>query len=122
MTRSTSRRKPGKIARAIHGAKLVEETHGKQIGRVISYCIAGHHAGLHDWSGAEGAGRSSLEYQLSHVDGLDEIAKFIQDAIKTVQPTKVPEFREGAGYHCGLECCIHVWLMQIFSIRKLIWI
>lgn len=100
--------KPGKIAHAIHGAKLVEETHGKQIGRVISYCIAGHHAGLHDWSGAEGAGRSSLEYQLSHVDGLDEIAKFIQDAIKTVQPTKVPwSFREGLD--------ISLWIRMLYS-------
>ena len=38
--------KPGKMPHAIHGAKLVEEFHGKGIGRILSYCIAGHHAGL----------------------------------------------------------------------------
>ena len=57
--------KPGKIPHAIYGAKLVEEIHGKEIGRVISYCIAGHHAGLQDWASSEGTGRASLEYQLA---------------------------------------------------------
>ncbi len=53
--------KAGKMPHAIHGAKLVEEVFGKGIGRILAYCIAGHHAGLPDWSSAEGAGQSALE-------------------------------------------------------------
>jgi len=41
--------KTGKIPRAIHGAKLVEDLYGKGLGRFLVYCIAGHHAGLPDW-------------------------------------------------------------------------
>jgi CRISPR-associated endonuclease/helicase Cas3 len=40
--------KPGKMPHAIHGAKLVEELHGKRIGWILAYRIVGHHAGLPD--------------------------------------------------------------------------
>ena len=52
--------KRGKLPHAIHGAELVEKIFGKGIGRILAYCMAGHHSGLPDWSSAEGAGRSTL--------------------------------------------------------------
>lgn len=58
-----------KVPHAIHGAKLVEELFGKIRGRVLAYCIAGHHTGLPDWSTAEGAGKSSLEFQEKKLEG-----------------------------------------------------
>lgn len=47
--------KLGKMPHAIHGAKLVEDLFGKGLGRLLDYCIAGHHAGLPDWSTSGGA-------------------------------------------------------------------
>ena len=47
--------KGGKQEHSAPGAKLVEEVLGKGIGRILSYCIAGHHAGLADWLGSQGA-------------------------------------------------------------------
>lgn len=74
--------KIGKISHAIHGAKMVEELFGKGIGRILAYCIAGHHAGLPDWSSAEGAGRSSLQFQQTQVKDLNDIARFISDNVQ----------------------------------------
>ena len=82
--------KPGKMPHAIHGAKLAEELYGKGIGRILSYCIAGHHAGLPDWSGAEGAGQSSLEFQLAQVKDLDEVKQSIIEGIQSSKPSLPP--------------------------------
>lgn len=100
--------KPGRMPHAIYGARLVEETHGKQIGRVISYCVAGHHSGLQDWSGAEGAGRSSLEYQLSHVDGVEDIHSFIWEAVRAARPQSPPWT-----FSSGLD--ISLWIRMLYS-------
>jgi CRISPR-associated endonuclease/helicase Cas3 len=71
--------KPGKIPHAIHGAKLAEELFGKGLGRVLAYCIAGHHTGLPDWSSAE-AGQSSLQFQETQVKDLNDVAAWISTA------------------------------------------
>jgi CRISPR-associated endonuclease/helicase Cas3 len=101
--------KPGKIPHAIYGAKLVEEIHGKEIGRVISYCIAGHHAGLQDWASSEGTGRASLEYQLARVEGLDEIEHFIRNAVKSTKPATTPWAFSGQGLDISL------WIRMLYS-------
>ncbi|HOQ74728.1 MAG TPA: CRISPR-associated endonuclease Cas3'' [Limnochordia bacterium] len=100
--------KPGKMAYAIFGAKLVEEIHGKQIGRVISCCVAGHHGGLQDWSGGEGAGKSSLEYQLSQVDAVNDIHTPIRDVLGTVRPQALPW-----AFSSGLD--ISLWIRMLYS-------
>ena len=38
----------------------------KPVGKFMAYVIAGHHAGLADWSSADGAGDSALENRLAH--------------------------------------------------------
>lgn len=100
--------KPGKIPHAIHGAKLLEELYGKGIGRILSYCIAGHHAGLPDWSAAEGAGQSSLEYQLSQVKDLDKIERFILDEMRSLEVPKPPR-----GFASGLD--LPLWIRMLYS-------
>lgn len=100
--------KPGKMAYAIFGAKLVEEIHGKQIGRVISCCVAGHHGGLQDWSSGEGAGKSSLEYQLSQVDAVNDIHTPIRDVLGTVRPQALPW-----AFSSGLD--ISLWIRMLYS-------
>ncbi|MDD5673736.1 MAG: CRISPR-associated helicase Cas3' [Chitinivibrionales bacterium] len=47
-------------------AKLAEELFGKGIGRLLVYCIAGHHAGLPDWYPDEAGGQSALSYRLNN--------------------------------------------------------
>jgi CRISPR-associated endonuclease/helicase Cas3 len=54
--------KKGKMDHSGPGARLVEESLGCGMGRILSYCIAGHHAGLPDWTGAQ----SSLAFRLEH--------------------------------------------------------
>lgn len=88
--------KIGKISHAIHGAKMVEELFGKDIGKILAYCIAGHHAGLPDWSSAEGAGRSSLQFQQTQVKDLNDIARFISDNVQSSKPGASPwKFAKG---------------------------
>jgi CRISPR-associated endonuclease/helicase Cas3 len=67
--------KPGKMPHAIHGAVMVEELFGKGLGRILAYCIAGHHAGLPDWSNAEGAGQAALWFQESQVKDLNDVGR-----------------------------------------------
>ena len=50
--------KPGKMPHAIHGAKLVEEFHGKGIGRVYHIVLPAIMQDF-DWSSAEGTGQAS---------------------------------------------------------------
>jgi len=40
-----------RLEHSASAAKLAEEVYGKGIGRILSYCIAGHHAGLPDLEG-----------------------------------------------------------------------
>ena len=51
----------GHIQHAIHGAKWLYD-HSQQAGKLLSYCVAGHHGGLSNWFDQEG---SSLKSKLS---------------------------------------------------------
>jgi CRISPR-associated endonuclease/helicase Cas3 len=100
--------KPGKMSHAIHGAKLAEKLFGKGVGRLLAYCIAGHHAGLPDWSSAEGAGQSALEFQESQVKDLIDIGSFIADNLKASKPELPPWMFEN-----GLD--LSLWIRMIYS-------
>lgn len=100
--------KRGKIPHAIHGAKLVEDLLGKGIGRFLAYCIAGHHAGLPNWSGSEGPGRASLQFQQSQVKDLDTVDPRIVDNIQSAKPTN-PPWRFGKGLDVSL------WIRMLYS-------
>lgn len=100
--------KRGKIPHAIHGAQLVEDLFGKGIGRFLAYCIAGHHAGLPNWSGAEGAGRASLQFQQSQVKDLETIDPGIIDNIRSAKPTIPPWI-----FDKGLD--VSLWIRMLYS-------
>lgn len=100
--------KSGRMPHAIHGAKLVEELLGKGIGRALAYCIAGHHSGLPDWSGAEGAGQASLQFQQTQVKDLSDIAPFIRDELQSSKPVSLPwKFAEGLD--------LSLWVRMVYS-------
>ncbi len=48
----------GHIQHAIHGAKWLYD-HSQQAGKLLSYCVAGHHGGLSNWFDQEGNGLKS---------------------------------------------------------------
>lgn len=100
--------KPGKVAHAIHGAVLVEQIFGKAFGRLLAYCLAGHHAGLPDWSCAEGVGQSSLQYQETQVKDLDEIEHSIIDSILAVE-LEPPSWKFSEGLDVSL------WIRMLYS-------
>jgi len=100
--------KRGKVPHAIHGAELVENLFGKQIGRILAYCIAGHHAGLPDWSSAEGAGQASLQFQKTQVKDLADIKPCIIKNIKVTKPSLPPrQFAQGLD--------LSLWIRMLYS-------
>lgn len=100
--------KSGKIPHAIHGAELVERLFGKGIGRLLAYCIAGHHAGLPDWSGEEESGRASLQFQKSQVKDMDQIDSGVIASLQRAKPSG-PPWR----FANGLD--ISLWIRMLFS-------
>ena len=100
--------KRGKIPHAIHGAKLVEETLGKGIGRILAYCIAGHHAGLPDGSSAEGAGQASLLFQLDRMKDCKEFLASFTTLIKAAAPKTPPRIFED-------NTDLSLWIRMLYS-------
>lgn len=99
--------KAGKIPHAIYGAILAEKLYGKGPGRLLAYCIAGHHAGLTDWS-SDIAGKASLRFQESRCQNVDDIDGSIVELIKTVRPVKPPW-----AFSSGLD--ISLWIRMLYS-------
>ncbi|CAM3972566.1 CRISPR-associated helicase Cas3' [Cohnella lubricantis] len=100
--------KKGKIPHAIHGAELVEQIFGKGIGRILAYCIAGHHAGLPDWSSSEGAGLASLQFQKTQVNDLDQLDSSIVDNLRSSKSPHPPW-----KFAAGLD--ISLWIRMLYS-------
>lgn len=96
-----------KTRHAIYGASLVEQIYGKEIGRILSYCIAGHHAGLPDWSSAE-SGASSLKNQQNQVQDISDIDSEIINLLKNSKPQRPPrKFEQGID--------LSFWIRMLFS-------
>ncbi|WP_321991572.1 CRISPR-associated helicase Cas3' [Marispirochaeta aestuarii] len=94
---------PGKLPHAAPGAKLVEEIFPGPVGRILSYCIVGHHAGLPDWIGSPGALTSQLQNATS--DGISEI---FHSFVKDHNPGKPPW-----QFDHGLD--LSLWIRMLFS-------
>ena len=101
--------KKGKEPHAIYGAVLLEKLFGKQIGRLLAYGGAGHHAGLPDWSGAEGAGAASLEYQKNQSRCLGDIAPFVGEELSRVK-IAAPPWKFARGLDLSL------WVRMLYSV------
>lgn len=100
--------KQSKLDHSTPGAKLVEETFGKGIGRIMGYCIAGHHAGIPDWYPDEAGNKSSLSYRLAHTN-TTEIKENIKKKIATVKPHNIP-------WKFNLKSLdLSLWIRMLFS-------
>ena len=96
--------KPGKQDHSSPSAKLIEEILGTGIGRILSYCIAGHHAGLPDWIGSQG----SLSFRLQNAKTSDIPQKY-RDALHSV-PLESPPWKFD---NTGLD--MSLWIRMLFS-------
>ena len=94
----------GKLDHSAPGARLAEATLGKGIGRILSYCIAGHHAGLPDWIGSQ----SSLSYRLQHAV-IDSILGEYRDLLASASPLRHPHHVAPKGLGLSL------WIRMLFS-------
>jgi len=96
------KRAPHSTAGAIHAAQLFPPG----LGHILSYLIAGHHAGLPDWDG----GKGSLKYRL--IDGMDEYQQALAENIPVdILQGECPALPEVAR---SVET-ISLWMRMLFS-------
>lgn len=100
--------KPGKIEHSCHGAKLLEELFGKGIGRILGYCVAGHHAGLPDWYPDEAGGQSALSFRLQNTK-TDELSSELKNCVVRAKPAAPPWKFDNEGLDLSL------WIRMLFS-------
>lgn len=96
--------KPGKKDHSTPSAKAVEETLGKSIGRLLAYCIAGHHSGLPDGTGAQ----SSLAFRLQNA-AIADIPQQYLEIISNFRPSAPPWKFDNKGLDLSL------WIRMLFS-------
>ena len=94
----------GRQEHSSSGAKLAEDLFAKPCGRFLAYCIAGHHAGLADWSGKQ----SSLRFRLQNASAKD-IADQVKAALKPLCPKAPPWLFSRDGLDVSL------WIRMLFS-------
>jgi len=96
--------KRGRVDHSTAGALLAVEKF-KMAGRIFSYIIAGHHAGLTDWQSAE-AGNRSLVHRLQNYDLLKQALSNIKHEIKE-HPLPGQKFRTSRGHA--------LWIRMLYS-------
>ena len=103
---------PGKVNHASAGALLAMEKLANTA-LPLAYVIAGHHAGLPDWSPADGAGNAALENRLREDKLKGLLQKAIQEAPDALSHRLAPPLsviKTGTNFN-GL----HLWIRMLFS-------
>ena len=96
----------GRVEHSGPSAKLAEEIFGKTIGRPLSFCIAGHHAGLPDWIGS--GSQAVLAYRLQNSKTKD-ICEELKKLLLGMCPKNLPwKFNID-----GLDMAL--WIRMLFS-------
>ncbi len=103
---------PGRVNHSTAGALHAIDKLG-DIGRLLAYVIAGHHAGLADWSSSE-TGATALEARLS--DGVTK--GLLNDALSG--PSTVPDIildgtRPASAPGWTKPDALHLWIRLLFS-------
>ena len=96
---------PGKVEHSGPGAKLAEEVFG-MMGRPLSYCIAGHHAGLPDWMGS--GSQSVLGFRLQK-SSTSEICEKYRNLVKNICLKTLPWKFDNNSLDLSL------WIRMLFS-------
>ena len=97
----------GKVNHSSAGAALAEDRLERP-GRVLSYLVAGHHAGLPDWHPAD-TGNAALQVRLTEGrENLNRIRSFIDDILSQLRPLQCPPaYVKSANFH--------FWVRMLFS-------
>ncbi|MEL6106765.1 MAG: CRISPR-associated helicase Cas3' [Planctomycetota bacterium] len=75
-----------RIDHSTAGAQYASKSLGK-LGRLVAYCIAGHHSGLADWISAEGDSKSSLKRRLQkRIESYEAAPDSVTDTPMLVMP------------------------------------
>ena len=98
-----------RVDHATAGAKVAMERYGGQIGRLLAFCIAGHHAGLAN--GVNGGRISSLRDRLESV--LPKLNPAWQQEISLPQSLAAPGIKPRDGDSAGL--CAAFFTRMVFS-------
>ncbi len=102
---------PGRVNHSSAGALLAREQFG-ELGLPLAYLIAGHHAGLPDWSPAEDGGKA-LENRLLEGRKENLLAQAIEAAPKELLEASRPSLQRAilGDQFAGL----HLWIRMLFS-------
>lgn len=101
-----SEEKGGTVEHSIYGAKYATQEF-PVLGKILAYCIAGHHPGLPDWSSAD-SGKASLKYRLSKYIDLNSIDR---DLILNL---KIPDLI-GPPWKFEKQLDLSLWIRMLFS-------
>jgi CRISPR-associated endonuclease/helicase Cas3 len=99
----------GRLDHSIIGAQYSEEFFGKGVGRILAYCIAGHHAGLPDCHSDETGGQSALLFRLKNAK-TDEVDQDLKNRLSIV-PLSKPPWK----FETNKSLDLSLWIRMLFS-------
>ncbi|HHT9915946.1 TPA: CRISPR-associated helicase Cas3' [Legionella pneumophila] len=98
----------GRVDHSTAGAIYACEQLGK-VGRLLSYLIAGHHAGLPDWIGIDEESRSALEYRLN------KGRSYLEEVLAQTIPKDILQHTKPKEKPLGGIDGLHLWIRMLFS-------
>jgi CRISPR-associated endonuclease/helicase Cas3 len=102
---------PNKVNHSSAGA-LHARAELSTLGLPLAYVIAGHHAGLPDWSPADGAGHAALDNRLREGEEQGFLAQAIGAAPEALLKPRSLSFKPD---EFGRALGLHLWIRMLFS-------
>ena len=103
---------PKRVDHSTAGAKIAVECWGVRLGKMMAFCIAGHHAGLANGAGA-GDGRSTLQQRLDWQFGADipKLDEVWRQEIDLPETLPAPSVKPDAGDHPHFTCAFFIRML-----------
>ena len=103
---------PKRVDHSTAGAKIAVERWGVRLGKMMAFCIAGHHAGLANGAGT-GDGRSTLQQRLDWQFGADipKLDEVWRQEIDLPETLPAPSVKPDAGDHPHFTCAFFIRML-----------
>ena len=103
---------PKRVDHSTAGAKIAVERWGVRLGKMMAFCIAGHHTGLANGAG-EGGGRSTLQQRLDWQFGADipQLDEVWRQEIDLPDTLPAPSVKPDAGDHPHFTCAFFIRML-----------
>ena len=103
---------PKRVDHSTAGAKIAVERWGVRLGKMMAFCIAGHHAGLANGAGA-GDGRSTLQQRLDWQFGADipKLDEVWRQEIDLPETLPAPSVKPDAGDYPHFTCAFFIRML-----------